>query len=139
MIDKRKIISSLFWKFFERIGTQLIQFGVSIALARILAPNDFGLVALITIFINVATVFVQSGLNTALIQKKNSDELDFSTVFVASLGIATIIYLILFFTAPLISGFYNQEGLTPVIRVLSLTLFGYVGVLDRIEHSGKQC
>lgn len=133
MIDKRKIISSLFWKFFERIGTQLIQFGVSIALARILAPNDFGLVALITIFINVATVFVQSGLNTALIQKKNSDELDFSTVFVASLGIATIIYLILFFTAPLISGFYNQEGLTPVIRVLSLTLFA--GVFNSIQNA----
>ena len=68
MASKNTIIASLFWKFFERIGTQLIQFGVSIALARILAPNDFGLVALITIFINVATVFVQSGLNTALIQ-----------------------------------------------------------------------
>lgn len=133
VIDKRKIISSLFWKFFERIGTQLIQFGVSIALARILAPNDFGLVALITILINVANVFVQSGLNTALIQKKDSDDLDFSSVFVVSFGIATAIYLILFFSAPFISDFYNQEGLTPVIRVLSLTLFA--GVFNSIQNA----
>ena len=81
MADKRVIISSLFWKFFERAGTQLIQLGVTIALARILAPDDFGLVALIAIFINIASVFVQSGLNTALIQKKDADDLDFSSVF----------------------------------------------------------
>lgn len=133
MASKNTIIASLFWKFFERIGTQLIQFGVSIALARILAPNDFGLVALITIFINVATVFVQSGLNTALIQKKNADDLDFSTVFIASLGIAAFVYAILFFSAPLISDFYNQESLTPVIRVLSLTLF--IGVFNSIQNA----
>ena len=133
MATKRTIIASLFWKFFERIGTQLIQFIVSIVLARILAPNDFGLVALITILINVANVFVQSGLNTALIQKKESDELDFSSVFVASFGIATIIYLTLFFSAPLISDFYNQKDLTPIIRVLSLTLF--VGVFNSIQNA----
>lgn len=133
MASKNTIIASLFWKFFERIGTQLVQFGVSIALARILAPNDFGLVALITILINVATVFVQSGLNTALIQKKDTDDLDFSSVFLASLGIAAFIYTTLFFSAPLISDFYNQESLTPVIRVLSLTLF--VGVFNSIQNA----
>ena len=133
MPTKHTIISSLFWKFFERCGTQLIQFLLSIVLARILAPNDFGLVALITIFINIATVFVQSGLNTALIQKKDADELDFSTVFIASFGVAILIYLLLFFSAPFIASFYKQESLTPIVRVLSLTLF--FGVFNSIQNA----
>ena len=133
MADKRVIISSLFWKFFERAGTQLIQFGVTIALARILAPNDFGLVALIAIFINIASVFVQSGLNTALIQKKDADDLDFSSVFWASLGIAIATYTILFFGAPFIADFYGHESLTVVIRVLAITLF--IDVFSSIQNA----
>lgn len=133
MPDKRKIISSLFWKFFERAGTQLIQFGVTIALARILVPEDFGLVALIAIFINVASVFVQSGLNTALIQKKDADELDFSSVFWASLGIAFATYTILFFSAPFIADFYDQPALTTIVRVLALTLF--IDVFSSIQNA----
>ena len=133
MPNKRSIISSLFWKFFERAGTQLIQFGVTIALARILAPEDFGLVALIAIFINVASVFVQSGLNTALIQKKDADELDFSSVFWASLGIAAATYTILFFSAPFIADFYNQPALTTIVRVLALTLF--IDVFNSIQNA----
>ena len=133
MPNKRNIISSLFWKFFERAGTQLIQFGVTIALARILVPEDFGLVALIAIFINVASVFVQSGLNTALIQKKNADDLDFSSVFWASLGIALATYTILFFAAPFIADFYSQPALTTIIRVLALTLF--IDVFNSIQNA----
>lgn len=133
MPDKRKIISSLFWKFFERAGTQLIQFGVTIALARILVPEDFGLVALIAIFINVAAVFVQSGLNTALIQKKDADELDFSSVFWASLGIALATYTVLFFAAPFIADFYDQSTLTIIVRVLALTLF--IDVFSSIQNA----
>ena len=133
MPDKRKIISSLFWKFYERAGTQLIQFGVTIALARILVPEDFGLVALIAIFINVASVFVQSGLNTALIQKKDADELDFSSVFWASLGIALTTYTILFFAAPFIANFYGQPALTTIVRVLALTLF--IDVFSSIQNA----
>ena len=75
------IISSLIWKFLERGGVQVIQFVVSILIARILSPHDYGSVALLTIFISVATVFVQSGLSTAIIQKKDADELDYSSVF----------------------------------------------------------
>lgn len=133
MPNKRKIISSLFWKFFERAGTQLIQFGVTIALARILVPEDFGLVALIAIFINVAAAFVQSGLNTALIQKKDADELDFSSVFWASLGIALATYTILFFSAPFIADFYEQSALTTIVRVLALTLF--IDVFSSIQNA----
>lgn len=133
MADKRVIISSLFWKFFERAGTQLIQFGVTIALARILAPDDFGLVALIAIFISIASVFVQSGLNTALIQKKDADDLDFSSVFWASLGIAVATYTILFFGAPFIADFYEHPSLTVVIRVLAITLF--IDVFSSIQNA----
>ncbi len=133
MHSKNTIIASLFWKFFERSGTQLIQFCVTIALARILIPEDFGLVALIAIFINVASVFVQSGLNTALIQKKDADDLDFSSVFWASLGIATLVYAILFFTAPFIANFYGQPALVTVVRVLALTLF--IDVFNSIQNA----
>ena len=84
-INKTQVISSLIWKLAERGGTQGISFIVSIILARLLSPEDYGIIALITIFIAIANVFVQSGFNTALIQKKNTDESDFSSVFYLSL------------------------------------------------------
>ena len=80
-MNKSRIISSLFWKLMERGGTQGIQFIVQIVLARLLLPEDFGTIAIVMVFISLAQVFVQSGFNTALIQKKNADEVDFSSVF----------------------------------------------------------
>ena len=79
------------------------------------------------IVIAIADVFVHSGLNTALIQKKDADELDFSSVFYASMGVATIIYTGIFFTSPFIAEFYGKTELVPVIRVLSLTLLSAQG------------
>jgi len=131
MPSKQIIISSLFWKFFERCGTQLIQFVLTVILARVLAPNDFGLVALVMVFIAIASVFVQSGLNTALVQKKDTDDLDFSSVFIASLSISAILYGILFICAPFIAHFYNNESLIPVIRILALTLF--LGAINSVQ------
>jgi len=120
---KSKVLSALFWKLMERGGTQGIQFIVQIVLARLLLPKDYGMIALITVFIAVASVFVQSGFNNALIQKKNIDELDLSSVFYLSLFVAGILYVLLFFTAPFIAGFYNEPKLILVLRVLSLILF----------------
>ncbi|WP_295860743.1 lipopolysaccharide biosynthesis protein [uncultured Fibrobacter sp.] len=131
MPSKRTIISSLFWKYLERMGTQITQFVVSIVLARILAPDDFGLVAIVTIFIALANVFVQSGLNTALIQQKDSDDLDFASVFIASFSLAGVLYIVLFFTAPVLAEFYHKEHLTPILRVLSLLLF--LGSINSIQ------
>ena len=109
-----------------------MQFVVSIALARLLSPDDFGLVALVMVFIALANVFVHSGLNTALVQKKNADNVDFSTVFYASIFIALLFYGLLFFTAPLIAEFYNgREIIVPVIRVLGLTLL--IGALNSVQ------
>ncbi|MFJ8064762.1 lipopolysaccharide biosynthesis protein [Psychrobacillus sp. NPDC096426] len=122
-ITKAKVLSSLFWKLMERGGTQGIQFIVTIVLARLLLPEEFGLIVLVTIFITIAGVFVQSGFNTALIQKKDADEVDFSSVFYLSLIVASLLYIILFFSAPFIATFFEETLLTTVIRCLSLTLF----------------
>jgi O-antigen/teichoic acid export membrane protein len=131
---KTSVITSLLWKFLERIGTQGVQFIVAIVLARLLSPADFGLIALVTVFVTIANVFVQSGLNTALIQKKNADNLDFSTVFYSCLALAIILYMGLFFGAPIIAKFYNnQVELIPVIRVLGLVL--PLGALNSIQEA----
>nr|WP_320025661.1 lipopolysaccharide biosynthesis protein [uncultured Acetobacterium sp.] len=130
---KSKVISSLFWKFMERLGTQGIQFIVQIALARLLLPEEYGSIALISIFIAFANVFVQYGFNTALVQKKNADDTDFSSVFFLSMAIAGLCYIILFFSAPLIASFYENSLLIPLLRVLSLTLF--FGAVNSIQNA----
>ncbi|TSI11327.1 lipopolysaccharide biosynthesis protein [Lysinibacillus sp. BW-2-10] len=122
-VTKDKVLTSLIWKFMERGGTQIVQIIVTITLARLLLPEEFGLIALISIFISIASIFVQSGFTTSLIQKKVVDELDFSSIFIFSLFVATILYFLIFFTAPLLSIFFSQQSLTPIIRTLSITLF----------------
>ncbi len=130
---KKKVLSGLFWKLMERGGSQGIQFLVQIILARLLLPEDYGIIALVVIFTSIAGVFVQSGLNTALIQKKDADEVDFSSVFFLSLLIACLIYIVLFFAAPLIAAFYRVPEITLVFRVLSITLF--FGVFNSIQNA----
>jgi len=130
---KSMVLSSLFWKLMERSGTQGIGFIISMVLARLLLPEDYGLIALVTIFIVLANVFVQSGFNTALIQKKNADEVDFSSVFYLSLVVAALLYVIIYFSAPFIATFYSQPLLVPVLRVLSITLF--IGAFNSIQNA----
>lgn len=116
------VISNFLWRFAERCGAQLVTFIVSIVLARILSPNDYGTIALVTVFITILQVFIDSGLSTALIQKKDADDLDFSSVFYFNLVVCIILYLLMFYSAPYIAKFYNDLSLTPIIRVISLTL-----------------
>lgn len=130
---KSKVISSLFWKLMERGGTQGIQFIIQIVLARLLLPEEYGLIAILTIFISIANIFVQYGFNTALIQKKSADDTDFSSVFFLSLAMAGLLYGILFFTVPLIASFYEKQMLIPLLRVLALTLF--IGALNSIQNA----
>lgn len=117
-----KVVNGLFWRFLERIGAQGVSFIVSIVLARILMPEDYGSIALITVFTTILQVFVDSGLGNALIQKKDADDLDFSTVFYVNLFLCIVIYLIVFFLAPYIAAFYNDDSLIPIIRVINLIL-----------------
>lgn len=119
---QNSIISNFIWRFAERVGAQLVAFIVSIVLARILDPAAYGTVALITVITTILQVFVDSGLGNALIQKKDADNLDFSTVFFTNLFFCSIIYFALFFSAPYIAIFYKDAALTPYIRVLGLTI-----------------
>ena len=116
------ILRSFFWKLFERTGTQLIQFIVTIVLARLLLPSEYGVIALITVFIQLCYVIVDGGLNTALIQKRNADEVDFSTIFFFSLAMSGVLYCAMFLFSPLIAHFYKQPELVSVIRIFCLTI-----------------
>lgn len=130
---KGQVIDSLIWKLMERGGVQGIQFILQLILARLLTPDDYGIIAIIAIFITIANVFVQSGFNTALIQNKETDEKDFSSVFYLSMFVALVLYVVLFFVSPTISRFYGVPELTKVIRVLSITLF--LGAYNSIQNA----
>lgn len=121
-MENNKVIKNFFWRFAERCGAQIVTFIVSIVLARILAPEDYGQIALITIFTTIMQVFVDSGLGTALIQKKDADDLDFSSVFYFNFVVCLVLYAIMFMAAPIIANFYDDLSLTPIIRVISLTI-----------------
>ena len=116
------VISNFLWRFAERCGAQGVSFVVSIVLARILEPEVYGTIALVTVFTTILNVFINSGLGSALIQKKDADDLDFSTVFFFNVFMCAVLYLGMFAASPYIARFYRDETLTPVIRVLSLTL-----------------
>lgn len=121
-MNNKSVFSNFIWRFAERCGAQVVTLIVSIVLARILAPEDYGQIALITVFTTIMQVFVDSGLGTALIQKKDADDLDFSSVFYFNFVMCLILYAVMFVSAPLIAGFYNDGSLTPIIRVISLTI-----------------
>ena len=120
--SRQKVISNLIWRFLERCGSQVISFVVSVVLARLLAPELYGSIALVTVITSVLQVFVDSGMANALIQKKDTDDLDYSSVIYFNLVFCLLLYIGLFFTAPLISRLYKDMSLVPVIRVLGLTL-----------------
>ena len=119
---KKKVISGLAWKFGERIIAQLTSFIVSVILARLLLPSDYGAVALVMVFISIANVFVSAGFGNALVQKKDVDNLDFSSVFYINIAVSLILYIALFLAAPFIAGFYNMPVLSQVIRVLGIVV-----------------
>lgn len=119
---KNKTLSGLFWRFMERCGAQGVHFVVQIILARLLAPDLYGIVALVTVFTAILQIFVDSGMGNALIQKKDADDLDFSSVFYFNILMCTVLYIGMFIAAPYIADFYEDGELTLVIRVMSLSL-----------------
>lgn len=121
-INGSKVFNNFIWRFLERIGAQGVTFIVSIVLARILDPGVYGTIALVLVFTSILQVFVDSGLGNALIQKKDADDLDFSSVFFFNLITCISMYLLMFIISPYIAAFYKMPELTPLIRVLSLTL-----------------
>lgn len=121
-MDNKNVVTNFLWRFAERCGAQIVTLIVSIVLARILAPSDFGTVSLVMVFTTIMQVFVDSGLGTALIQKKDADDLDFSSVFYFNFAVCLILYAGMFVAAPYIANFYNDSSLTAIIRVISLTI-----------------
>ena len=119
---RRTVTRNLAWRFAERCGAQGVSFVVSVVLARLLAPELYATIALITVFTSILNVFIDSGFGNALIQKKDADDLDFSTVFWFNLSVCALLYLLMYLCAPLIADFYRDPTLTPLVRVLSLTL-----------------
>lgn len=117
-----KIVSGMVWRFAEKISAQVVSLFVSIILARILLPENYGIVAIVNIFLAIAEVFVTSGLGTALIQKKGATSLDFSTLFWCNLVLSGFLYVLLFFLSPIIASFYSMPLLTPVLRVLAFRI-----------------
>ena len=117
-----KIFSGTIWKFCERIIAQGVSFVVSLILARLLMPEDYGAISVINIFIAIADVFLSSGLNTALIQKKDASELEFNTIFYCNLILGGIVYVVFFIAAPFIAEAYDTPILTTAMRVFALRL-----------------
>lgn len=130
---RNKTIVGAFWKFSERICAQVVSFIVSVILARLLLPEAYGVISLITVFITICDEFIISGLNTALIQKKEADNIDFSTIFYFSVGVSVILYSVLFLCAPLIANFYEMPIVAPVLRVMGLRLI--IGAVNSIQHA----
>lgn len=119
---KQKAITSVIWKFMERICAQVVSLMVTIILARLLQPDDYSVVGIVSVFFTFANVFITGGFNAALIQKKDADEEDYSSVLFLSLGVSLVLYIVLFSCAPYIANLYEKPILVSVIRVMGIVL-----------------
>ena len=122
MTERKTVVSNILWRLAERGGTQAVSFLVSLVLARLLTPEDYGVVSLVTVFTAILTLFVDGGFSSALIQNQETDQTDYSTVFYFNLFVSVILYGCMYMAAPWIAVFYAQPSLTNYIRVLSLSL-----------------
>ena len=119
---KNKATQGVFWSSVERYSLQVVQFLLKLVIARILIPDDYGLIGMIAIFMAISQIFIDGGFSNSLIQKKDRSEAAYSTVFFINFGISVLIYLILFFGAPFIAEFYDKPLLIPITRIYSLNL-----------------
>lgn len=120
--SKQKVAGGLFWSYGERIMAQLVSLIVSIVLARLLAPENYGVISIVMIFITLCDAIVTGGFGNAIVQKKDADELDVNTMLICSMATSAVLYIILFVSAPFIADFYQMEIIRPILRVLGLRL-----------------
>ncbi len=130
---KGKVVSGLIWQLMQRGLLQVISFAVSVVLARKLMPEDFGLVALSGMFLVLIGTFIDSGLGTALIQKKDADDLDYNTVFYTNVTFSIIVYIVIFLIAPWIAQIFNKPLLTPIMRVSAIGM--PIGALSGVQNA----
>ena len=119
---KSKAFSGFIWRLMQDAMAQIVNFIVSIYLGRLLMPSDYGLVAMISIFITIASVFVDTGFSSSVVRKKDLSDIDLSTLFWSSISASLIIYLLLYFSAPSIASFYNENSLILLLRLESITI-----------------
>ncbi|MDX9847995.1 MAG: lipopolysaccharide biosynthesis protein [Tenuifilaceae bacterium] len=119
---KSKATKGMLWSALDKFAVQAGHFAIGIVLARLLMPEDFGLIGMLSIFIAISQTFIDSGMGSGLIQKKDRSNHDFSTVFVFNLAVSVTFYFILYFSAPLIAQFYSMPQLVMLTRVLSLNI-----------------
>lgn len=126
MADSKQLrdvsVSGMIYRFSERILAQLVSTIVTIILARLLMPEDYGIISLVTIFIQLCNILVSDGLSSSLLQKKDSDTLDFSSIFWASLALSVVLYFVVFFAAPIIASYYDMSQITLVLRIMALRI-----------------
>ncbi len=133
---KKSLIRSVFWSAVDRFAVVALQVVIEILLARLLLPADYGLIGMVAVFIAIAQVFIDSGFMNALIQKKDRTETDYSTVFYTSVGIAVLVYAVLFFCAPFIAQFYDVPQLKLIVRILGLNIiFNSLAIVYRAKLS----
>ena len=130
---KKRLVESVLWSSIEKILVKGSAFIIGIILARLLSPSDYGLIGMLSIFISLSTIFIESGFAKALIQKQNRTEIDFSTTFLFNLGSAIIIYWLFYLIAPWIALFYEAPQLSPLLRVLSLNII--IGSLNIVQRA----
>ncbi|MEN9917920.1 MAG: hypothetical protein RL662_356 [Bacteroidota bacterium] len=131
---KEKTASAVFWNFMDKGGQQILQFAFLFILARILSPNESGLIALLSIFVAIANILQESGFSSALIRKNKPDQSDYTSVFYFNIAISIGIYSILFFTSPFIAQFYEQPILTNLSRFLFLSfIFNALGIIQNVH------
>lgn len=132
-VNRKTIISNMLWRLAERCGAQGVSFIVSLILARLLLPEAYGVISLITVFTSILNLFIDSGFKNALIQKKDADQLDYSTVFYFNIVMGVLLYGIMFAAAPLIADFYDRPYMVPYIRAMALTLI--LGGINGVQQA----
>lgn len=130
---KQLVMESLFWKLLEKFGVLGVQFILQIILARLLSPNDYGLIAITTIFITISNVFIQRGFCSALVQRSKTTVEDFNSVFTISVIIAVFLYSMLYFIAPFIAQFYGETKLILILRIFAIILF--FGCIQSLQNA----
>lgn len=126
-------LSAVGWAVLDKFSGSVLSFAVTIILARVLSPEDFGVVALVMVFFDFSAVFVESGFSTALIREKTISEADKSTTFLFSLTTSILLYGVLFVAAPHLAAFFHQPLLTTIVRIMGLSLI--VNALSIVQHS----
>lgn len=130
---KKQTISGFLYKFAERAGAKGISFIVSLVLARLLLPSEYGLISLVAIFITICDVFVTYGFGNSLIVDKESDSIDFSTCFYFGIFLSVIFYALIYFMAPYLAEYYGYEQITPVLRVMAIRI--PLAAVNSVQHA----